>query len=606
VAIDEHMIGQAFSLGAEQQRILLLETVQEDFHKFLSLVTQHLPTSASAVCAGLDLVLRRKAITSEILATQRDVATMLGGRYPALQPKLRELAMLRMQIAERTLAGPGPEGMQEHRKLLTEWHNQSERLEVQLARMIPRIKLEQRLRQADRQALAQALPENSALVEFACFPVYAFKAVPARGEAQWRPAHYAAFVLLAGEPDNVQLFDLGEAEPIDQLIADFRAAVLGEAVSQAGRNLVMRPAESVQLASVRLGLSLREAVFDQLVPALSSRKQLFLVPDGDLTRLPWEVLPTQDGLRLIDQYQMSYLGTGRDLLRFKTRPTGRPAPPLVVADPDFNLEAEATNVSRTPAKTPHVLVREGGSEPPGRCSRDLDVSRYHFDRLPGTRAEGERVAGLLGVQSWLGAAALEGQLKKDCHSPCILHLATHGFFLEDQLHYPNHERLDMWAAGWETDDPIGRLSGPLPENPLLRSGLALAGANTWMHRGRLPAEAEDGLLTAEDVSGLDLLDTELVVLSACETGLGKVHVGEGVFGLRRAFVLAGAKTLIMTLWKVPDQQTQELMEDFYRRILSGEPRAEALRQAQLALKTKYFEPYYWGGFICQGDPTPLK
>ena len=140
---------------------------------------------------------------------------------------------------------------------------------------------------------------------------------------------------------------------------------------------------------------------------------------------------------------------------------------------------------------------------------------------------------------------------------------------------------------------------------MLRSGLALAGANTWLKAGNLPEEAEDGLLTAEDVTGLDLLATELVVLSACETGLGQVHVGEGVFGLRRAFVLAGAKTLVMSLWKVPDEQTRELMEDFYRRLLAGQGRAEALRQAQLAMKAKYPDPFYWGAFICQGDPSPL-
>ena len=141
---------------------------------------------------------------------------------------------------------------------------------------------------------------------------------------------------------------------------------------------------------------------------------------------------------------------------------------------------------------------------------------------------------------------------------------------------------------------------------MLRSGLALAGVNTWLRAGVPPAEAEDGLLTAEDVSGLDLLATELVVLSACETGLGMVHAGEGVFGLRRAFVLAGARTLVMSLWKVPDQQTQELMEEFYRRILDGQPRADALREAQLAMKAKYPDPLYWGAFICQGDPVPLR
>ncbi len=135
---------------------------------------------------------------------------------------------------------------------------------------------------------------------------------------------------------------------------------------------------------------------------------------------------------------------------------------------------------------------------------------------------------------------------------------------------------------------------------MLRSGLALAGANTWLKAGTAPEEAEDGLLTAEDVAGLDLLATELVVLSACETGLGQFHVGEGVFGLRRAFVLAGARTLVMSLWKVPDEPTRELMEDFYARLLAGQGRAEALRQAQLALKAKYPDPFYWGAFHLPG------
>ena len=139
----------------------------------------------------------------------------------------------------------------------------------------------------------------------------------------------------------------------------------------------------------------------------------------------------------------------------------------------------------------------------------------------------------------------------------------------------------------------------------MRSGLVLAGANAWLQGKRLPAEDEDGILTGEDASGLDLLSTELVVLSACETGLGDIRVGEGVFGLRRAFLLAGAKTLVMSLWKVPDAQTQMLMEGFYQRILEGLPREDALREAQMKVKETYPEPFYWGAFICQGDPGPL-
>ena len=141
---------------------------------------------------------------------------------------------------------------------------------------------------------------------------------------------------------------------------------------------------------------------------------------------------------------------------------------------------------------------------------------------------------------------------------------------------------------------------------MLRSGLALPGANWMSKQFTPPPDAEDGLLTAEDVAGLNLLDTELVVLSACETGLGKVHAGEGVFGLRRAFVLAGAKTLVMSLWKVPDETTRRLMLDFYRRLLAGASRAEALRQAQLAVRKDHPYPFHWGAFILQGDPGPLR
>jgi CHAT domain-containing protein len=435
-----------------------------------------------------------------------------------------------------------------------------------------------------------------------------------------------AFVLPSGEPDAVQMIDLGEAEPIDRMIADFRAGILGETDDRAGRDMARRRAEPELPDRGRSGTSVREAVFDKLAAALGGRTHLLLAPDGDLTRLPWEVLPTADGRRLIDEYQISYVSCGRDVLRFGAASTGQPGEALMLADPDFDLALERDTMPSSRPAQPRVgfwsrLLRRRWAAPQAanavtasastttahpawRRSRDLDRDRgaCRFDRLPGTRAEGETIAGLLGVRPWLDAAALEGRLKAECRSPRILHLATHGFFLPDQPREPGQDRFGL---GFEPMGETRRLPGPLPENPMLRSGLALAGANTWLKAGKPPEEAEDGLLTAEDVSGLDLLATELVVLSACETGLGQVHVGEGVFGLRRAFVLAGAKTLVMSLWKVPDDATRELMEEFYRRILAGEGRADALRAAQLGLKAKYPDPYYWGAFICQGDPSPL-
>jgi len=589
-AIDDRMIGQIFSIGSENQRTAYLKTVQWKFDLFLSLVHQHLFRSPATVYAALELVLRRKAVGAEALAVQRDA--VLGGQYPALEPKLRELTTLRIQIAQKILAGPGSEGLEAHHQLLAEWNTRKERLEAELVRQIPEMNLEQKLRAADRQVVALTMPEGATLIEFVRFKVFDFKAVPARDESQWKPARYLAFVLPAGKPEDVQMIDLGEAEPIDQMIATFRTWITEETKKRKDRDVMVVPTEPVRSVSVSDGIELRKMLFDPLLAALNGHTRLFLAPDGDLTRLPFEVLPTDDGRRLIDEYHISYLGAGRDVLRFGTESSGQPTDPLIVADPNFDLGGDGTTVTEK-AATPHR-----------RQSRDLDRGRLHFRRLPGTHTEGQRIADMLGIQPWLEGTALEGRLRA-YHSPHILHLATHGFFLEDQKRDLNKEWRDLGTVGWQTEQGMGRLAGPGLENPLLRSGLALAGVNTWLQGGHPPKEAEDGLLTAEDVSGLDLLNTELVVLSACQTGLGEVHVGEGVFGLRRAFVLAGAKTLVMSLWKVPDKHTQELMEEFYRRILNGEPRAEALRNAQLSMKAKYAHPFYWGAFICQGDPAPL-
>jgi CHAT domain-containing protein len=248
---------------------------------------------------------------------------------------------------------------------------------------------------------------------------------------------------------------------------------------------------------------------------------LVLAPDGDLSLVPFEALPVAPGRRLIDEYEISYVAVGRDVLRFSI-PIGRSGPAVVVADPDFDLHGAGPAASG-----PGVLrdLEEGGGGPP-------------FSRLPGTRIEGEAIAALLGVRPWLEGAALKGPLR-NCCSPRVLHLATHGFFLADQPRDPNRAFRDLDLGDKATSAETGRLLLADGGDALLRSGLALSGANTWLRRGGLPPAAENGLLTAEDVTGLDLSATELVVLSACETGLGEVQIGEGVFGLRRSFALAG-------------------------------------------------------------------
>lgn len=524
----------------------------------------------------MDLVLRRKAMGAEALLTQW--TTLLAGHHPQLKKRLDWLLMTRQWTAETMLSGPGARSPEEHWDLLARMQDSQDRMETDLVNEIPEMRLQETFLGASTAAVAAALPAGSALVEIVHMPVHDFEAVLALGGELWSSPRYLAFVLHAGMPDDVQLIDLGDAKEIDDRITAFRLWVTG---AKGEREFFDEAEELAKLADP--GGELRERVFDPLLPALKESRRLIIAADGELYRLPVEVLPLERGGRLIDEYVVSYVSVGRDVLRFGREPRLSPQHSLVIADPDFDLSAPA------------------GQNPPASeddSDRDLeDLERGpRFARLSGTEAEGRRVAELLGVDPWLGPAALEGRLKhwlRDQGSPRILHLATHGFFRE------NGEQLVPGAD-------LTRLPLQVNENPLLRSGIALAGANTRLRRGPLPAEAEDGFLLAEDIAGLNFLDTEMVVLSACKTGLGEVEVGEGVLGLQRSFALAGARTLVMSLWKVPDRETRELMEEFYLRILQGEPRVEALRGAQLALQSRHPHPYYWGAFICQGFPGPLE
>jgi CHAT domain-containing protein len=585
-SIIDRVIAQIFSIGSESQRMAFLESIRGYTYQFLSLL-QRCPRSRAAARAAMDLVLHRKAIGAEALAVQRDAA--LSGKYPALREGFAQLRTLICQTAQKMLAGPGEESVDAYRQRLSEWVTERELLEAELASQIPEMSLEQQLKGADYKAVAHALPENTVLIEFARFHMFDFEVVRSSGESSWGSPRYLALVLRAQEPDNIVMTDLGDAEPIDRMIASFQTYICDPKHS----------ADYIEAAEVSdVGAALRVAVFDPLIPHLGSSTRLFIAPDGELTRLPFEVLTSSNGEKLIDSYHISYLSTGRDVLRFNRGGPHQSSASVIIADPDYDLGSETVpgNDSDSGFSTSRTVIQPTSI---GRHSRDFARTFDGWKRLQHTAEEGKKIADALHVDAWLQERALEGPLKATL-SPRILHFATHGFFLANQ-------QFNL-AAPFDTVSNImlNRIAGAGMENPLLRSGLALAGANTSLRGGTPPQEAEDGILTAEDVSALDLSSTDLVVLSACETGLGAVHVSEGVFGLRRTFALAGAKTLVMSLWAVPDEETKHLMTNFYARILRGEPRAEALRNAQLTIKAAYPNPYCWGAFICQGDPSPLR
>jgi CHAT domain-containing protein len=251
---------------------------------------------------------------------------------------------------------------------------------------------------------------------------------------------------------------------------------------------------------------------------------------------------------------------------------------VVVADPDYGKPGAAARPSSTLQST---------------RSLDLDRGGLIFRSLASTALEAQDLRGLLKLDAasmLLRQEASESRLKQ-LKAPLILHIASHGFFLSDQQLSEQMSR----RRGART------LPVPMSENPLLRSGLALAGVNE-----RSSGE-DDGVLTALEVTQLDLHGTELVVLSACDSGVGEIQNGEGVYGLRRALTLAGTQTQVTSLWKVSDEGTRHLMVDYYRRLLQGQGRSAALRQVQRAMLEHpvFSHPYYWASFIPIGNWQPL-
>jgi CHAT domain-containing protein/tetratricopeptide (TPR) repeat protein len=579
-------ISSVLTGASERQRAQYLAKFRGDLDIWFSIAVRHLSNVSPS--QALELVCRYKGINGEAELVQR--YALQAQHEPALLSKFQEIKRLREKIRDMWLAGPSGVSPFVFKVQLTKWEQERERLEREVAAQIPELRLNERLLRLSSEELAQKLPNGSALIEYIYFNEIDFNYIESAGGVVG-PGHYLALVAVAGPEAEIHLVDIGPADPVDRCVDSLLSYI--RTPKAQGHYAVDIYDDPPDMAIDQVpDFALRQMVFDPLIPILGDYKRLFIAPDGELNRLPFDILRLSPEEYLIDRYTVSYLGTGRDLLRFGVRSTTPPHDPVVIANPTFDMSQAPTT------STPKPRL------PFGWQQEDMDINNWSFQPLPGTQWEGEQIAELLGVQPWLGDKARKGDLKA-YRSPFILHLATHGFFQKNQPGNSARE-VDLFLTGFLTSAAHMAASVKVDTNlPYLRSGLALAGANTWLAGGTPPPEVEDGLLTAEDVLSMDLSATELVVLSACETGLGDIQVGEGVFGLRRSFILAGAKTVVMSLWSVPDKQTQELMSEFYHYLLDGWPRVEALRESQLTMKAKYAYPYFWGAFICQGDPSPL-
>jgi len=562
----ERMLAESLE-SSERELSLVLQTGTEADHAVyfarssyqldtaINFHRDHAPRRASAARLGLTTLLRRKGRVLDAAAAS--LATIRARLSREDKRLLDDLAAARAQLAKLMVAGPSATGQADYAREVARLEDQIQKLEVAVGKRSAAYRVvSQPITLADVQ---KRIPARARLVEIVNFqpadprPTYRLTPVAL-------PRRYAAYVV--GRTGDPVLVDLGPAADIDDAVAKFRKAVSNPRDARA----------------LDMGRALYDLTLAKIEPVLGGATELLIAPDGALNVVPFSALVDAQQQFLIQRFTFTYLTSGRDLLRLavKTKAQGGG---VLFADPAFDTGA--------PAPTSNA--------PATRGRRSAALSSLAWPRLPGTAEEADAVARrLAGLTVYRGAKATETALKQ-VRGPRILHLATHGFFL------PDAPRRDAAPA------PQAPFVGPvvpvaqLQESPLLRSGLALAGAN------QLVSGEDDGILTALEATGLDLWGTELVVLSACETGVGKVTNGDGVYGLRRALVIAGAESLVMSLWQVDDLATKELMDGYYTRLRAGRPRSSALREVQLELlgRREYAHPFFWASFLPAGANTPL-
>jgi tetratricopeptide (TPR) repeat protein len=430
IAMDDRLLRANFAYSSERDRLTYIDNIRYRFDHFLSLILTYFSDSPEAAKIALDVVLKRKCITATALAAFN--FAIYSERYSHLQPEFQRLRSLREQLTHLMFDPPfiQPQEPQEqyrlrrreHQKSVTELQQECEQIEKQLASQVPEIQLQDQ--ETDRRAVALALPEGSALVEFVRFRVCDFKA------NKWQPAQYLAFVLPSQKPDAVQMILLGDAEPIERLIKVFRETMISEPrLKDLGMRHKGQPPQ--QISYLEAGIKLREAIYNPILEQmnLAEYSHLIIAPDYELCLVPFGILP-EEGRLLIDHYQISYLSTGRDILR-GTIETERPAsPPFIMADPDFNLSrSEGFSPQKSPRKSPEGLTTNGDESPEGLTTNDVikRLGGEYFDPLPETGILAETVAQKLGVKPYLQQQALEPLFGR-VNCPNILLIATHGYF----------------------------------------------------------------------------------------------------------------------------------------------------------------------------------
>ncbi len=532
---------------------------------------------SQAVSAAWDARIRSRALVLDEMAERHQAV------ISAQDPEATALAT-RLMETRRRLAYLSLRGGESDRAVLEELQREKEAAESALAKASSTFREQQRRDGAGLAEVLAFLPPGSALVAFSRFE-------DRRGMqlASTADESYLVFVLRTGGA-SPKLIALGRAAEIDSLVSRWGAGVSRPPAAKSDLERACRVA----------GESLRQRVWDPIVSHIEGSTRVFVVPDGALHLVNLAALPVGETEYLVERGPMlHFLSAERDLLR-PSMEAGKEGL-LALGGPDFDARATGEVAMEAPASAAVSVYR-------GERTGCVDFRTQRFEALPGAKQEALEIGALWPgpVTHLTGSDASESAFKALAPQHRVLHVATHGFFLGGRCRSALDSARGLGgvtgpgAAPFATTSP--RHGG---DNPLLLSGLVLQGAN---RRDEAGADDEDGILTAEEIASLDLRGVEWAVLSACETGVGEVRSGEGVLGLRRAFEVAGARSLIMSLWGVDDEATRQWMRKLYEaRFLRGASTDEAVRAACLEIladrraRGQTTHPFYWGAFVAAGD-----
>jgi CHAT domain-containing protein/Tfp pilus assembly protein PilF len=540
----EMQLALQLAVGSEREKLAVVSSLADRIERTISLdVGTRFSEPEATALAALVVLQRKGRILDAMTDTFASVRPRLGS--PEQQQALDDLAAKTRDLARLAFSEVPAVSAAEQLAALRRLERERDELESELSKLSAAFRAQTAPVTLD--AVRAALPDDAALIEFAVYRTFDPRAES--NTTAYGAARYVAYVVTRRDTRGV---DLGPASVVDAAVASFRQA-LGDP----------------QRTDVHvLARQLDEAVMQKVRGLAGDARHLLISPDGALNLIPFEALRDEGHRYALERYQISYLSSGRDLLRLQV-PRHSRSEAVIVADPLFG-DPTVPSVAGAPS-----------SAAAGRKSLTSieDLTSAYFPPLRGTAVEARRIKALFPDATILTRERATTLAVSQLQAPRVLHFATHGFFIPD----PTRQIL----------------------NPLLRSGLALTGANLRPAQGLGAGSA--GLLTALEAAHLDLWGTKLVTLSACDTGIGEIRNGEGVYGLRRAFFLAGAETVVMSLWPVNDYVTRELMTDYYAGLKQGRGRGEALRGSQRAMlaRTGRQHPFYWASFIQAGEWASL-